>query len=533
MAGKTGWTGYTWNKKLFPDPAAFLAELHRRKLKVTLNDHPADGVQNYEDIYEDMAKALDHDTSTKDPIHFDITDRRFLKAFFNVLHRPLEDQGVDFWWIDWQQGEYSRVKGVDPLWVLNHYHFLDNARNNKRPLTFSRYAGPGSHRYPVGFSGDSIVTWASLDFQPEFTATASNIGYGWWSHDIGGHMGGVKEDELGTRWVQFGVFSPIMRLHSSNNQWTAKEPWKFGIEAKNVITNFLRLRHRLLPYLYTMNAKAALEGTTIVQPMYWDYPNRDEAYRVPNQYLFGSELIVVPITEPQDPKLRLARARGWLPPGRYVDVFSGAVYEGDREVWLSRALTGYPVLAREGAIVPLDIALKPGNGEDNPDGFEVLITVGKDGKFEILEDDGTGSTVTDWIRIPISYTQATGTLEIGPVFSERQFKLRFVAITESKEIRTFVDGVERKLLITSESNGLLLDLGPVSGIIRVELGPNPHLRRPDAATMIWQILSDAQISFQLKEDIWTAVTSGVQVVSRLHALEMDRKLLDALLEYIL
>jgi alpha-glucosidase (family GH31 glycosyl hydrolase) len=114
-AGKTGWTGYTWKKELFPDPAAFIAELHRRKLKVTLNDHPADGVQNCEDLYEDMAKALDHDTSTKDPIHVDITDRRFLKAFFNILHRPLEDQGVKFWWIDWKQGEYSRVKGVDPL----------------------------------------------------------------------------------------------------------------------------------------------------------------------------------------------------------------------------------------------------------------------------------------------------------------------------------------------------------------------------------------------------------------------------------
>jgi alpha-glucosidase (family GH31 glycosyl hydrolase) len=282
-----------------------------------------------------------------------------------------------------------------------------------------------------------------------------------------------------------------------------------------------------------MNAKAAMEGTPIIQPMYWDYPNRDEAYRVPNQYLFGSELMVVPITEPQDPKLRLARARGWLPPGRYVDIFSGAVYEGDREIWLSRTLTGYPVFAREGAIVPLDTALKPGNGEDNPDGFEVLIIVGKDGKFEILEDDGTGSAVTNGIRTPISYTQATGTLEIGPICSKRQFKFRFIAMIESKEIRTFINGVERKSLITSESNGLLLDLGPVSGIIKVELGPNPQLRRPDAVTMIWQILSDAQISFHLKEEIWTTVKSGVQVASRLHALEMDRKLLDALLEYIL
>ena len=91
-----------------------------------------------------------------------------------------------------------------------------------------RYAGPGSHRYPVGFSGDTITTWASLDFQPEFTATAANIGYGWWSHDIGGHMGGIKDDELATRWVQLGVFSPINRLHSVLSPFTSKEPWQFG-----------------------------------------------------------------------------------------------------------------------------------------------------------------------------------------------------------------------------------------------------------------------------------------------------------------
>ena len=108
--------------------------------------------------------------------------------------------------------------GTDPLWALNHYQFLDNARNNKRPLTSSRYAGPGSHRYPVGFSGDSIVIWAFLDFQLEFTATASNIGYGWWSHDIDGHIGGVRGNKLRTRWVQFGVNSLIIRLYSLNNQ---------------------------------------------------------------------------------------------------------------------------------------------------------------------------------------------------------------------------------------------------------------------------------------------------------------------------
>ena len=545
-AGKTGWTGYTWNKDLFPDPAVFLSGLHKRKLKTALNDHPADGVQNYEDLYHDMAKAMDHDTSTKDPIHFDITNRRFLNAFFDVLHRPFEDEGVDFWWIDWQQGSYSRLKGIDPLWMLNHYHFLDNARDNKRPLTFSRYAGPGSHRYPVGFSGDTIVTWASLDFQPEFTATASNIGYGWWSHDIGGHMHGGKDDELGTRWVQFGVFSPIMRLHSSNNQWTAKEPWKFGLEPQKIMTEFLQLRHKLLPYLYTMNTKAAKDGTTLVQPMYWEWPERDEAYRVGKQYLFGEELIVMPITAPQDQRLRLARVRGWLPPGRYVDIFNGAVYDGDRELWISRPLAGYPVFAEEGSIVPLDAADVPDNGGENPAAFEVLIVVGADAKFEILEDDGTGSTVDEVKsnKTPIKYNQAKGTLQIGPTQGTatkdetREWKLRFLALTKPKTLKVLVDRVEHQPTAKTVSNGLLVTLGTFSrnAHIVVELGVNPQLRHTDAQSLIWPILSEAQISFGLKEDIWQVVTAKVQKtvqVSRLHALEMDSNLLDAVLEYVL
>jgi alpha-glucosidase (family GH31 glycosyl hydrolase) len=160
----SGWTGYSWNKKLFTDPSAFLDELHRRGLKTTLNVHPAEGVRSFEDAYEDVAKALQRDASKGHPIEFDITDPDFLDVYFSVLHGKLEKQGVDFWWLDWQQGECSRIAGIDPLWMLNHFHFLDNASGGRRPVILSRYAGPGSHRYPLGFSGDTVVSWASLDF---------------------------------------------------------------------------------------------------------------------------------------------------------------------------------------------------------------------------------------------------------------------------------------------------------------------------------------------------------------------------------
>ena len=547
-SGSVGWTGYSWNKKLFPDPVKFLSELHHRNLKVSVNDHPADGVYCFEDQYEEMAKAMDHDTSTKDPVQFDIVNRKFLNAYFDVLHRGLEKDGVDFIWLDWQQGTHTKLKGIDPLWCLNHYAFLDNSRDHKRPLTFSRYAGPGSHRYPVGFSGDTIVTWASLDFQPEFTLTSSNIGYGWWSHDIGGHMHGGKDDELGTRWVQLGAFSPILRLHSSNSRWVSKEPWGFGMVAQKVMTDFLRFRHRMLPYLYSMNEKAAVEGAPIVQPMYWDYPKREEAYRVRNQYLFGSELIVMPITAPADPKLHLGRVRGWLPPGRYVDIFNGAVYDGDRELWINRSLEGYPVFAREGSIIPLDAAAEPVNGGENPDSFEVLIAVGADGKFEIVEDDGTGSNADEakWTRTPIEYTQSAGTVQIGPtqattpyaLTETRDWSLRFLGLSKPETLRVLVDGFEVDVAGEKASNGFFVKVGKISrdSKVVVELGENPQFGQNDVTAFIFPFLNHAKLEFGLKEAIWTVVTAKVPKttqVSRLSALEMDRNLLDAVLEYVL
>ena len=134
-------------------------------------------------------------------------------------------------------------------------------------MILSRYAGPGSHRYPIGFSGDSIISWKTLDFQPYFTATAANIGYGWWSHDIGGHAAGHRDVELQTRWIQFGVFSPIFRLHSTSNMFNGKEPWRYPEPAKSIMADFMRLRHQLLPYLYTMNWRCHTSGEMLVEPI--------------------------------------------------------------------------------------------------------------------------------------------------------------------------------------------------------------------------------------------------------------------------
>jgi len=519
----SGWTGYTWNRELFPEPAKFLASLHDRGLRVTLNVHPADGVRAHEDAYASMAAALGRDVATRDPIAFDVTDPAFLAAYFDVLHRRLEEDGVDFWWVDWQSGPHSRVAGIDPLWMLNHFHYLDNAREDRRALTFSRYAGPGSHRYPVGFSGDSVVSWASLDFQPYFTATAANIGYGWWSHDIGGHFHGRKDDELAARWLQLGVWSPILRLHSSDNPFMTKEPWAYSPAAADVMVEHLRLRARLVPYLHTMNHRAHREARALVEPLYHEWPWAPEAYAARNSFLFGSALLVAPITTPADPETLLGSVTTWLPPGVWVDVHTGLAYDGDREMALHRPLNSVPVLAPAGALVPLDAAAVPADELRNPAGLEVLVVVGADGSFDLLEDDD--SPADRVATTPLRLDQAAGVVTVGPATGQtrclpatRSWTLTFLALdTDALDVAARVDGapVPARLLEADDRVSVSVDDVPTGSVLTVSLGPAPRLAPVDVDRRVFELLDRAQIAYDLKSRVHAVAASGAPLHVRL------------------
>lgn len=400
----TGWTGYTWNKEYFKEPEKFLKELHERGYKITLNVHPADGVRAFEDSYKEFAKFMGVNIKNEDPVLFDIADKKFREGYFKYVHHKLEKQGVDFWWIDWQQGENSGKKGLDPLWLLNHLHYKDIQRDKRRGLILSRYAGVGSHRYPLGFSGDTIITWDSLNFQPYFTATASNIGYSWWSHDIGGHMNGTRDDELFVRWVQFGVFSPIMRLHSTCNDFSGKEPWNYNDIANTIIKKYLRLRQRLIPYLYTMNLKTHKDGLPLILPIYYFEAENEKAYNYPNEYYFGEDLLVCPITEKGDELSKLSRVKAYLPKGYWVDIFTGIKYAGEREIELYRSLDDIAVFARLGSILPLD-ARKSGNEIDNPNELDLHVFAGADGSYSLAED---ASELADFVEKEWRYTEFLG-----------------------------------------------------------------------------------------------------------------------------
>jgi alpha-glucosidase (family GH31 glycosyl hydrolase) len=327
-------------------------------------------------------------------------------------------------------------------------------------------------------------------------------------------MSSCKDDELATRWVQLAAYSPILRLHSSSSPFNSKEPWRFGVEARQVMSDCLRFRHRLMPYLHTMNYRAARHGEPLIQPVYWDYPDRDEAYRFRNTFNFGTELTVAPITTPRDPNTKLGRVRTWFPPGQHVDIFTGVVYDGDRELWLHRPLDKIPVLGRQGAIVPLDAAAESCNGAPHPNFVEIIIVVGADGAFEMREDDGTASELEDvkWTCTTITFEQDTGIIRImpcSPTSSEpgretRHWTLQFPALAFPKRVRLEVDGSEQPIVGAEHTLGSTrLSLGDIEqgSEVLVKIGPRPQLTVTDREKHVFDILDNFQIAFSHKSRI--------------------------------
>ena len=530
-----GWTGYTWNKELFRNPKNFLSQLHSRSLKCALNLHPAEGIQPHEEQYVEAAVRMGLDPASGRDIPFDMCSKDFVDTYFKCLLKPREDEGVDFWWIDWQQGDASCIDGADPLWLLNHFHTLHSAEINQRPLILSRYAGPGSHRYPIGFSGDTIISWDSLRFQPYFTATAANIGYGWWSHDIGGHCAGTYDEELTVRWVQFGAFSPIMRLHSTSNIFSGREPWNYSGEVCSILKAFLRLRHRLVPYLYTMNFESARHGIMPLRPMYYLYPRAEEAYQVPNQYYFGSQLIVCPITSPVSAETGMGSVAAWLPEGTYYDFFTARRYSGGGMKILHRPLSQIPVFAKAGAIVPLTGEQEAERfGVELPEAIDVNVFCGDSGEYTMYEDDGSDEHAA-LTRFEVKWSEDAMRFSIKPDEdgfrvrpAMRRYRVCFYGIKNS----TVKSDVAYEKTYDTEKKVLTVTFGKNSGKIELQV-LNAELADIDRSKRIFKLLQHCRIGYELKEKIYNCICAKKNPAAVIHELQsraLSHDLIGALTE---
>ena len=407
-----GWTGWTWDKSIIPDPEGLIDYMHRQGLKVALNLHPADGVDADEDYFQEVRRDMGLGEDAK-VVPWNLSDKRFYHSMFNRILRAREKQGVDFWWLDWQQNLTSKyVDGLGETFWCNHVFYNDMRlhRPDHRPLIFHRWGGLGSHRYPIGFSGDSFTTYGTLAWQPYFTATASNVCFGYWGHDLGGHQQtGPNDPEIYLRWMQYGVFTPIFRTHATNWPGIERRIWKY--DNFPLLLETVRLRYRLMPYIYNACRQAYDTGVSLCRPLYYEWPEENNAYLFEDEYMFGDDILVAPVVSPTGADGRAAR-HTWLPQGRWYDVCRAKVVDGGQTLTDSYSLQETPYFLRAGAVIPCNPPML--NLNERPDRQILQVVPGADGRGSLYEDENDTEGYKRGLFTTTAFTHQGGSLTIEP-----------------------------------------------------------------------------------------------------------------------
>ena len=436
---RIGWTGYTWQKELFPNPKNFLQDMHRLGLKTALNLHPASGIQPYESVYEDFCKDYGWKEPGK-PVPFKMDEKSWSDSYYRTVLAPMERAGVDFWWLDWQQWKLSKyTPGLSNTFWLN-YTFFEYARKNhpdQRPFLYHRWGGLGSHRYPLGFSGDTYSSWESLAYQPEFTATSANVNYGYWGHDLGGHMFKTNTEhtdaEQYLRWLQYGVFSPLYKIHPTKHPNIERYIWLFPEQMFRMREAFY-LRYALVPYIYNAARANYDTGIAMCHPLYYDYPERQEAYDYRSEFLFGDDVLALCVGTPSDPATGLSEVKVWLPGGNdWFDMATGHLFKGDSVHSLRYTLDENPWFAKAGSVIPMN----PAHVRSLKSACDTLVLTavpGADGRLSYYEDDGISQRYAkEYARTEVLHTRSAASVRLR--IEPRRGSYEGAPATRSYELR--------------------------------------------------------------------------------------------------
>jgi len=523
-------TGFTFSKELFPDPYEFTNYMHDRGIHIGLNIDPVEGIGYQEEKFKKITNELGLVNARNIP--FNIFDRTFIKIYFENLIKPLDSLGIDFYWIDYKYNLQS-------LKALNHYHFNNYIKDNRyRPLVFSRNGLTASHLYGIHYSGPTNVGYDTLDYLPSFNSSASNIGVSWWSHDIGGFKGGKEDPELYRRYVQLGTFSPIFRLACERGHYYKREPWEWDVLTYTIAKDYCNLRHRLIPYIYTEGYKYHKIGLPLIQPLYYTYPEIYDEPKYKNEYYFGSELLVKPITKPKDLTMNRCVEEIFLPKGIWYDFKTGKKFSGDRRYIAFYKDEDYPVFAKSGAIIPLAILPENLNDTNAPVNMEIHVFPGRSNIYKLYEDDGISRlheegyyiiTAIDYTYLANNYTLVIKPIEgkSGIIPNNRNYKIRFRNTKQAEEIKGYINDKEIALEAYEEDNDLIIIANNVSTVTELKIKCSGKNIEIDSGRLIKEdinnIINDLNIITSLKEDIAAIIFNEEAINKKRIALKKLKK----------
>ena len=514
-------TGYTFNYKDFDNPKKLIDTLHENHIKLGLRINPMAGIHPEELGYQRFKQASGYNEDGIIP--FNVFNKDMLNAYFDILIKPLYDFGTDFFWID-----YNNPKDLYTLRALNYYHFNDYKQfKNKRGIILSRNGLVAAHKYPILYSGETIVSWKNLNMIPEFNSKSSNIGISWWSHDIGGYKDGVEDPELYMRFIQLGTYSPILRLSSDTSHYYKREPWLWDVKTYKVVKEYLNLRHRLIPYIYTEGYKYSRTGLPLIQPVYYRYPEIYDEPLYKNEYYFGTELFIAPITTKKDLLMNRTVHRIFLPNGVWYDFKTGKKYMGGKRYVTFFKDEDYPVFAKKGTIIPLAVQEENINDINNPKSLEIHIFPGTSNTYKLYEDDGISSMfeegkylITD---IDYNYQLNNFTAIIRPVDGktdvvpkERNYKVRFRNTRKPSDVIVYI-GEDKKDDIKSyvDGNDFVVEVNEINPAKQVSINCKGQDIEISADRIINDdidsIVSDLQIETSLKEKLAAILFSNEEI----------------------
>ncbi len=512
---------FSFNNQIFPNPKALSTYLHNNHIFLGTNIK-TEGVLSVEEPHHaDFAKIYQVDQDKNIPLN--VYNSNLMDGFLRGILNPYLNNGIDFLWLDDKNPENNLRNFVMSYYLFKNFY----SSIERRGLLLSRNYGFVPHKYSVLYSGHTNINWKTLRFLPFFNATASNIGISWWSHDIGGFQGGIEDSELYMRYVQLGVYSPILRLSSDAGKYYKREPWKWDAKTLKIVHDYLNVRHRLIPYLYSEARKYSTMGSPIIQPLYYKYPETYDEPLYKNEYYFGSELFISPIVTPEDSIMNRVVHRLFLPNGVWYDFKTGKKFPGGRRYVTFYKDEDYPVFAKTGAIIPMAVLDKDHlNDTSSPKTLEVHIFPGRSNTYKLYEDDGYTSKYKEGMylttEINYYYKENDFSVSLEPkegkadfLPEKRNYIIRFRNTKHTNDVQVFVDEMNVKYNSYVDDNDFVIEFNDVSPKAKVFVYCKGKDIEIDAARAINDdlegIITDLKITTELKVELDKIIFSDTPI----------------------
>ena len=514
--GKT-LSNYKFDNEKYKNLEQTINDIHQKNVFLGLTINPQSGITPYDSGYQSLKTKLN---ITKDGIiPINVYNTAILETFLN---ETLANLNIDFIKID----EITEDK--TKTFMLMHYIYKSLSKTaERRGLILSRNPGIASHRYPALYSGNTKVSWKTLKYLPYFNITSSNLGLSYYSHDIGGYEGGVEDSELYTRYVQFGTYSPIFRLSSKAGRYYKREPWKWDIFTESIVKDYIRIRHRLIPYIYSEMYKYSKDGINLIKPLYLDYEKILDEPLYKNEYHFGKELFVCPITEPKDKVMNRVVHRMYLPEGTWYDFKTGKKFPGGKRYVTFYKDEDYPVYAKSGAIVPMAILDENNlNSVKPPEKMEIQVFPGVSNNYDLYEDDGVTNLYKEGYyivtNIDYNYRKNNYTLILRPtqgktgiIPDKRDYKIKFRNTKRPEYVKVNVGRFEVEFTTRSDENDFIIEVPNVPTNQQLTINCGGEAIEIDAVRLINEdideIISGLLIETTLKEKIASIIFSDMTI----------------------